>query len=93
MGGGEIAKVIPSTSNPIGIDLDLLGLRLAIINYCIMECGIYHLVNEANIKYIEIVTIRHSSITILGSGRISKCEHAEIVLEPPKSMYMKYTSP
>ena len=28
-GGGEIAKVIPSTSNPIGIDLDWLGLRLA----------------------------------------------------------------
>ena len=28
--GGEIAKVIPSTSNPIGIDLDWLGLRLAI---------------------------------------------------------------
>ena len=42
-GGGEIAKVIPSTSNPIGIDLDfawqqagaqryLVGLKLGLNN-------------------------------------------------------------
>ena len=38
-GGGEIAKVIPSTSNPIGIDLDWLGLRLAKIHFIFWSLG------------------------------------------------------
>ena len=50
-GGGEIAKVIPSTSIPIGINLDWLGLRFAKMVFQSSLIGI-HIQPDAN-EFLE----------------------------------------